>query len=61
MGPSCTEVLAAGEVVTVEPGLYRVGVGGVRIEDLVEVTASGCRILTHTPKELSCPPSARTT
>jgi len=48
-------------VVTVEPGLYRVGVGGVRIEDLVEVTASGCRILTHTPKELSCPPSARTT
>ena len=61
MGPSCTEVLSAGEVVTVEPGLYRKGVGGVRIEDLVEVTATGCRILTHTPKELSCPPSARTT
>lgn len=61
MGPSCTEILSAGEVVTVEPGLYREGVGGVRIEDLVEVTATGCRILTHTPKELSCPPSARTT
>jgi Xaa-Pro aminopeptidase len=61
MGPSCSEVLSAGEVVTVEPGLYRKGVGGVRIEDLVVVTATGCRILTHTPKELSCPPSARTT
>ena len=61
MGPSCSEVLSAGEVVTVEPGLYRKGVGGVRIEDLVEVTATGCRILTLTPKELSCPPSARTT
>ena len=61
MGPSCKEVLSAGEVVTVEPGLYRKGVGGVRIEDLVVVTATGCRILSHTPKELSCPPSARMT
>jgi Xaa-Pro aminopeptidase len=46
--PASDEVLAAGNVVTVEPGLYRVGVGGIRIEDLLVVTASGSRPLTHT-------------
>ncbi len=53
--------LRAGDVVTVEPGLYRVGFGGFRIEDLVEVTDSGCRILTRFPKDTPCLPSPPTT
>jgi Xaa-Pro aminopeptidase len=48
------EPLQPGEVVTVEPGVYREGLGGVRIEDLVVVTESGCNILTESEKDLSC-------
>jgi Xaa-Pro aminopeptidase len=60
LSPRCEAVLQSNEVVTVEPGLYRGGVGGVRIEDQVVVTGTGCRILTLSPKELSCPRSPQT-
>jgi len=45
-------LLEAGAVVTVEPGLYYFGTGGVRIEDMVLVTKSGCRNLTRFSKDL---------
>lgn len=44
--------LRAGHVVTVEPGLYYLGLGGVRIEDVALVTAKGSRNLTRVPKVL---------
>ena len=47
-----SEELQAGTVVTVEPGIYLPGVGGVRIEDDVLVTPTGCRILSRLTKDL---------
>jgi Xaa-Pro aminopeptidase len=42
--------LADGHIVTIEPGVYLPGLGGVRVEDTVVVTPAGCRPLTRAPK-----------
>ena len=47
------ELLRAGMVVTVEPGVYLPGLWGIRIEDMVLVTEMGCEILTRTSKDLT--------
>ena len=44
--------LQAGMAITIEPGVYLEGFGGIRIEDTVLVTETGCEILTPTPKDL---------
>jgi Xaa-Pro aminopeptidase len=53
LGGKGSATLEPGMVVTVEPGIYLPGVGGVRIEDLVIVTATGGERLTMYPKELT--------
>jgi Xaa-Pro aminopeptidase len=52
LSPRSEDTLVAGNVVTVEPGVYLPGKFGIRIEDLVVVTADGIRILTSIPKGL---------
>ena len=47
-----SELLVAGNVVSVEPGVYLPGRLGVRIEDLVAVTDDGADVFTSFPKEL---------
>lgn len=51
IGPA-KNIVKAGNVVSIEPGLYYKGIGGVRIEDLVYVTKGGCRVLGRFPKRL---------
>jgi Xaa-Pro aminopeptidase len=46
------EELVAGDVITIEPGLYRQGFGGVRVEDLLHVTDDGYELLTDCPYEM---------
>jgi Xaa-Pro aminopeptidase len=52
VGRNSRDAVRAGSVITIEPGVYLAGFGGVRIEDLVVVEEGGCRLLTHSPKEL---------
>jgi Xaa-Pro aminopeptidase len=52
LGKSDKTKLEAGMVITIEPGAYIRGFGGIRIEDTVLVTKNGCEVLTPTSKEL---------
>jgi Xaa-Pro aminopeptidase len=52
MGLISKKPLVAGDVVTVEPGLYRSGYGGVRLEDIVLVTDDGAEVITDYPYDL---------
>ena len=52
LSPESKDVLAAGNVVTVEPGIYLVGYGGVRIEDTALVHRNGAQTLTNGPYAL---------
>lgn len=52
LSPKSTAILAPGMVVTVEPGIYLPGIGGVRIEDDVLVTHDGCRVLSTLPRDI---------
>lgn len=49
---TCTSILKVGQVMTVEPGIYLPGVGGVRIENSVVVREDGCEALTLPTREL---------
>jgi len=51
-GQRSKNLLRANNVVTVEPGLYYQGMGGVRLEDVVMVTKAGCKNLVQIPKFL---------
>jgi len=52
LGKKQDERLAPGMVVTIEPGIYVPGKGGIRIEDMVVVTGNGCEVLTPVTKDL---------
>jgi Xaa-Pro aminopeptidase len=52
VGSTSTGKLKAGQVVTVEPGLYYPEIGGVRLEDVALVTGNGAKNLTHFEKVL---------
>lgn len=60
LGRRSSAELRIGDVVTVEPGLYRMGLGGVRIEDLLVVTDEAHHCLSSLPKDPSCLPSPPT-
>jgi Xaa-Pro aminopeptidase len=51
LGHGSDDELPVGAVVTIEPGIYLPGTGGVRIEDMVEVTEDGCRVIGTSTRE----------
>ena len=53
LGRSGAEPLVPGDVIAVEPGTYRQGYGGVRLEDLLLITQDGCEVLTDFPYDLA--------
>jgi len=52
VGKNDQTVLERGMAITIEPGVYIEGFGGIRIEDTVAVTERGCEVLTPTSKDL---------
>ena len=52
LSPRSDDVVEEGMVLTIEPGIYLPGFGGVRIEDMIVVTQDGCELLSRAPKEL---------
>jgi Xaa-Pro aminopeptidase len=57
LGKGQKELLEPGMVITIEPGVYVPGYGGVRVEDMVLVTPKGCEVLTPTPRDLIALPA----
>ena len=53
LGLGDADPLIAGDVIAVEPGLYRPGLGGLRLEDLVLVTEDGHEVITDYPYDLA--------
>jgi Xaa-Pro aminopeptidase len=60
LNSSSTAILQPGDVVTIEPGVYRGGFGGLRVEDLIVITEFSNRTLNTSPKEPTCLPSPLT-
>jgi len=52
VGPRGSAPMAEGNIITIEPGIYVPGLGGVRIEDLIVVERVGARVLTRSTKDL---------
>lgn len=53
IGPTATNELVEGDVITIEPGIYYPGIGGCRLEDIIIVTDSGAEDLTNFPYDLT--------